>query len=517
MPLSTSRRGGPAGGSSRLLVVLALLGAALIGIAPAALSLAETIVVFAVCGGALALLLLRGALGASSGRAGELATTAGAIWGQVRGTTDRDLRVQRALFYLGALTVTEATWRPALGLTIAEIFFIGSFAGCAFAVLRGHRVARVPAALVAGVAIFAFGGAISSLGASGPGDSGTEVLHAVYVMLLWAWTGAMVLRSRRQLLVAVTLWTVSAAVSGFASITQVFGIEAIAGALEGNRATGFTDHPNDLGGAASVALVPALMLATRWAPGTRSVGRALRWLVVALIATGMALSASVAAMAGALVAIVFWLSSPAVRASTRVAIVAALGVTLVAAVAVTGGAVTSPTERIEQVTSPSGTDPLSGSGEERIEIVRTVWPQIAEDPLIGAGLDPPDTVVTVLSGGRTTPYQVHGAPLAAWYGAGIFGLLGILVVFGALLAAGWRALLAAPTDDDRLIGWALLAAFAAFLVYAMTAPLFFQQYGWFAAVALVAWSTGSEAMARDPAPAWPQPATGLPAPQPSAR
>ncbi len=516
MPLSTSRRGGPAGGSSWVLVVLALLGAGLLGVAPALLSPAETIVVFAVCGGALALLLIRGALGAS-GRPAELGATAGALWEQARGPADRDLRVQRWLFCLGALTVTESTWRPALGLTIAEIFFIASFAGCAFAVLRGHQVARVPAALVAGVAIFAFGGAISSFGAQLPADSGTEVLHGVYVMLLWTWTGAMVLRTRRQLLLAVTLWTVSAAVSGLASITQVVGIEAIAGALEGNRATGFSDHPNDLGGAASVALVPALMLATRWAPGTNSAGRALRWLVVALIATGVALSASVAGMAGALLAIVVWISSPAVRASARVAIVAALAITLVVAVAVTGGAVTSPTERIEQVTSTSGTDPAAGSGEERIEIVRTVWPRIAEDPLIGAGLDTPDTVVTVLSGGRTTPYQVHGAPLAAWYGAGIFGVLGILIVFVAVLAAGWRALVAAPGADDRLIGWALLAAFGSFVVYAMTAPLFFQQYGWFAAVVLVAWSAGSEAVARDRSPAWSRRPAGLPVAPASAR
>jgi hypothetical protein len=232
----------------------------------------------------------------------------------------------------------------------------------------------------------------------------------------------------------------------------------------------------------------------------------------------MALSASVAGMAGALIAICVWLSSPAVRAAARVAVVVGLAVILVGAVAVTGGSVTSPTERIEQVTSPSGTNPEAGSGEARIEIVRTVWPRISQDPLIGAGLDTPDTVVTVLSAGRTKPYQVHGAPIAAWYGAGIFGLLGILIVFVALFATGWRALLVASGDDDRLIGWSLLAAFGAFVVYAMTAPLFFQEYGWFAAVALVAWSTGSEAVARDPSPAtWPRRGAALVTPQLSAR
>lgn len=477
----------------------------LLGVAPAVLSVGGTVILLVACGGVLALLLLRVAFGGASGRTGRLTASAMTVWGQARGPADRDLRIQRGLFYLGSLTVTEATWRPALGLTIAELLFIASFAGCAFAVLRGHQVARVPAALVVGVAIFAFGGAISSLNAQSPASSGTEVLHAVYVMLLWIWTGAMVLRTRQQLLFAVSLWTLSMALSGFAAIAQVMGVESIAGALEGNRATGFTDHPNDLGAAASVALVPALMLATRPGGGA-SIARTMRWLVVALIASAIALSASVAAMAGALVATVVWLSSPAVRAPTRVAIVGGLAICLVGAVTITGGAVTSPTERLRQVTSPFGANSASGSGEERLAIVRTAWPRISQDPVIGAGLDTPDTVVTVLSGGRTTPYQVHGAPLAAWYEAGIFGVIGILVAFGALFYAGWRALVAAPAADDQLVGWALLAAFGAFFVYAMTAPLFFQQFGWFAAVILVAWTRAVPASdaRRAPAPARPR-------------
>jgi len=384
---------------------------------------------------------------------------------------------------------------------LSEILFIASFAGCVFAVLRGERVARVPAALVVGVLVFAFGAAISSASARSPGDSLAEALHAVYVMLLWAWTGAMVLRSRRQLLVAITLWTVSAAANGVGALTQVAGIDSIAGALEENRATGFADHANDLGAATGVALVPALMLATRWRAKETSPARFGRWVVVALIAIGAALSASVAGMAGALVAILVWLSSPSVRAGTRVAIVAALAVALLGAAVVGGGSVTSPAERLQQVTSTPGLQPAAGSGQERLDIARTAWPRISADPLVGAGLDTPDTVVTVFSAGRAVPYQVHGALLAAWYGAGIFGLIGILIVFGAVFAAGWRGLTREASDDGRLIGWALLAAFAAFLVYAMTAPLFFQQYGWFAAVMLVAWSVGSGALARRPAPA----------------
>ncbi len=339
---------------------------------------------------------------------------------------------------------------------------------------------------MAGVCIFAFGAAISSVSAASPTESGTEVLHAVYVMLLWVWTGAMVLRNRPQIMIAVTLWAISTAVSGFGALTQVFGIEALAGEMEGSRATGFTVHPNDLGGACAIALVPALLLATRWVPGRAPIIRALNWVVVALVAVGLVLSGSMAALLAGFVGIVVWLSSPFVRAPGRVAVVAAMAVTLLV-VAIAGGRITTPLERLEQVTSPAGSGPVAGSGEERLEITKRAWPTIRENPIIGQGVDPAGTVVTILSGGRPVVYQVHGAPVAAWYEAGIFGLIGVLIVFAALVATGWRALSTAASDDELLIGLALFAACVAFLIFALTTPFVLQQYGWFSAVMLVAW------------------------------
>jgi hypothetical protein len=50
--------------------------------------------------------------------------------------------------------------------------------------------------------------------------------------------------------------------------------------------------------------------------------------------------------------------------------------------------------------------------------------------------------------------------------------------------------------DDLLIGWALLAAWVAFVVYALTVPFLFQQFGWFSGVVLVAWGLRREAVAR---------------------
>lgn len=488
-----SGSGGPPA-SAAALVILTLVGSALAGFAAVALPLAETLVVCVAGMAVLGAIFLRRALRGVSSPTGverireEIGEPVG-VEGVVR--EPWDLRFSRMLFYLGTALVAEAAWRPALGLTVSELLFISAFGGCLFVALRGHPVASLPLSLTVGVFLFVFGGTLSSISAASPSESGTEVLHAIYVMLLWAWTGVMVLRSRRQILVAMTLWVVSAAVGGLGAITQVFGVDALTGPLEGNRATGFAQHPNDLGGATAVALVPALFLATRSAFGQAPWTRTLQWTLVGLVATGLVLSASVAGMAAALVGIIFWLSSPSVRASGRVAVVAALAAILVIG-SLAGGRVTSPTERLEQVTSRLGTRPGTGSGEERVSIVKRAWPRIKEDPLIGTGLDATGTVVTITSGGQTRPYQAHGAPLAAWYEAGIFGLVGILVVFGALARAGWRALAGTESDTDLLLGWALLGALAAFAVYALTAPLFFQQYGWLAAVMLLAWRSRRE-------------------------
>ena len=121
----------------------------------------------------------------------------------------------------------------------------------------------------------------------------------------------------------------------------------LGGALEGSRAIGLTDHPNDLGAACAIALVPALMLATSRLPGRSGRLGPIRWCLLAFTAIGVILSASVGAMFAGLIAILIWLLAPAVRAPGRVAVVAALAVSL-AGLTLAGGAVTSPTKRVEE-------------------------------------------------------------------------------------------------------------------------------------------------------------------------
>jgi hypothetical protein len=206
-----------------------------------------------------------------------------------------------------------------------------------------------------------------------------------------------------------------------------------------------------------------------------------------LIAAAIIASGSVAAMAAGLISAAVWIVSPSTRGLARVAVLAGLIGALVAST-VLSNQVTSPARRIAQVVGSPTTNPDAGSGQARIAVIEAAWPRIAHDPLIGTGLGNTNLVVNVITGGVNQTEQVHGAPLAAWYEAGILGLVGLLLVFGALAVTGWRASVSVARDADRLLGWTLVASFAAFTVYALTAPLFFQQYGWLAATLVTAWA-----------------------------
>lgn len=473
--------------------------AVLLGLAAGALPLAGTVALGVLGLGLLAALRFRSSLRSRPSSTRPQLRTGKFEGGEIGRFTDeadtrasdRILRIPRLLFYLGSLTLTEASWRPAAGLTVSEIFFLLALGATGIAFLAGRPGARVPQGLIIGVAIFALGGAISSIGSESTTSSVSQTLQGIYVMLLWVWTGATVLRTRQQVVVALSCWTFSSALNGFAALLQVMDISWLGGALEGSRATGLTDHPNDLGAACAIALVPALMLATTRLPGRSGRLGPVRWCLLAFTAIGVILSASVGAMFAGLIAILVWLLAPAVRAPGRLAVVAALAVSI-AGLTLAGGAVTSPTKRVEEVTR-NGVATDSGSGTIRLKIVRRAWPSIESNPIVGKGLDSSGSSVNVISHGTIVSYQVHGGPISVWYQAGIFGLVGVLIVVWTLLQGAWRTL-GAGDQTDMLIGLSIIAAFIAFLVNAMTSPFVLQQYGWFTAAMLIAWRLRREGL-----------------------
>jgi O-antigen ligase len=317
------------------------------------------------------------------------------------------------------------------------------------------------------------------------------------VLLLWPWVGLMVIRNRQHLVATFGFWATSAAINGVGALAQVAHVQLPGTVAEVGRYQGFTTNPNDLGGGATVALVPSLLFATR---GT-SPPALLRWLIVGLVVAALVLSGSVAALAAGVLALLVWLSSPAVRSSSRV-VVALAALCAVVVLAVASGRITSPAQRLTQVTS-AGT----GSAHDRLSVADAAWKRIRYQPFVGTGLDTPDTVVVIISQGLSGPFQVHGLPIAAWYETGIFGLAGMLGLLMFLAVFAWRTVRSSRSPDQQVISWALLAAFAAFLVELMTEPMVFETYDWIVAVLILAWgamlaaktAVGSERPESEPA------------------
>jgi hypothetical protein len=191
-------------------------------------------------------------------------------------------------------------------------------------------------------------------------------------------------------------------------------------------------------------------------------------------------------MAAAGGALLLWLSWPSTRTASNLAFVVAVFCALTA-IAIANPSGSSPVTRLAQVASPTAQS--GGSLQDRVTLAQQAWPRIRSDPIVGAGLDTGDSFLTIISHTSEAYYQLHGLPLAAWYQGGIFALLGLLGVLMAQAVLGWRGVRAAADPADAVLGLALLGAFLAFVVEAMTMPLVFQQYSWAAAALLFAWSS----------------------------
>jgi O-antigen ligase len=238
---------------------------------------------------------------------------------------------------------------------------------------------------------------------------------------------------------------------------------------------GLTQHVNDLGGLTAIALVPAVMLATR--PNLAQGWRALRIVVMGLVVAGLILSGSVTGFVSAAVGLALWF----LFLGRRGRILLALGVVAVVAVAVAGLQLTShgrsPLQRLEQVTATNGSE--AGTFATRIALDEQAIQVVEHNPLVGVGLDAADARDRIGN-------FAHNMLLGAWMGAGLLGIFGIVLALAAVASVGLRAVRAASDQEERILARALAIAFVVFLVFGMAVPLLYQRYAWMPAALLVA-------------------------------
>jgi O-antigen ligase len=390
------------------------------------------------------------------------------------------LKLARYAFYVGAASIGILTYRPALALSASDWFFFLAF-GLTGLVLLTYGLERdylIPSSITVGVALFAAGGIISSFHALATLQSISIVLRLLYLTIVWFWLATVLLQTRRHVEHAALAWIASAALSSVGAILQfAYGDVIPGGTVAFGRMTGFTEHFNVLGGLAATSIVPALMFSV---DGSRRWYRITGTACTALIAAGLLLSGSVGGLLAATVGVLFWLTIRGVTARTFVSLVAVglAGLVLMSATGSTNSP--DPLQRIRRVTSVEEQQTgRGGTVYTRVEGYHAAWDHITRNPLVGVGLDDPSSVEIL------GPELVHNMIIIPWFGAGILGLLGIVMITAGALVTGAQVARAA-TRDLRPLATALLAAVVTFVVFGMGEPILFVRYGWFPAMLLIA-------------------------------
>jgi O-antigen/teichoic acid export membrane protein/O-antigen ligase len=396
-----------------------------------------------------------------------------------------DLRLPRAIYYLGLLLLALLTVRASGQVTFSDLLFLLSMmlAISDLIILRRNVALAIPLLLLGGMAIFTIGGLLSSLESYAAFKSVATVARLIFLTVFWFWLGTIVLSRREHVVTAIALWVTSAAICGAGAVAQLLAGEVIPNTHTFyGRGTGFTAHPNDLGGLCAIAFVPAVMLSVR--QGLSLSRRVLAYIGLLVVMAGLVLSGSVGAMIAALVAIFVWFALQ--RTSGRsllpflVMVAALLALTTVQSIR----GDPTPLARFQHVTEPSPGEAGAGSLESRIDTYRVAATAIKRDPFVGVGLDL--VSVTKPFGVVSYQYDVHNLVIGTWYKAGLFGLIGMLMAVIAVLRAGWTAVLDSRTDSEELVGAALLSSFVAFVAFAMSAPVLFSRYGWIPAALILA-------------------------------
>jgi O-antigen/teichoic acid export membrane protein len=400
--------------------------------------------------------------------------------------SDAEFRLSRRLYYLGLVLLALLSFRLVGQVTYSDILFLISFLlACAELVVARRRVPMmVPFLLLLGMALFSFGGLLSTFYSSEALKSTAVIVRLIFLTVLWFWLGTVVLNRREHITKASTLWVGSAAICGGAAALQVLLGDVIpwSGAVQFGRATGFTTHPNELGGLTAIAFVPALMLAARH--GIAAPQRLLSYVLLLLVGAGLILSGSVGALVAAAAATFVWFAFQKTSVQS-ILVFTAIGLSAIAVVTVQAmrGAPT-PLERFDMVTSSSTAGGGSGSLDSRIETYRVAAAEIKEHPFVGVGLDL--VSVTKPFGIVSYEYDVHNLIVGTWYKAGLFGLAGMLLALIAVIRTGWITVLQSKSEPEQMTAVALMSSVVAFVAFAMSEPVLFSRYGWISAALLLA-------------------------------
>jgi O-antigen ligase len=363
------------------------------------------------------------------------------------------------LLFLGIFLIPFTNIRGG-GVQISDLVFVLAIIVLAFS-KQLPTVEPMPVSWQVAVVLVVIGGIVACVVALDLILSVLVLARMIFVLMFWPYLIRHVLTTRRLKHMAMYAFVLGCAASGFAEILQKLHIYPLPDAA-GGRAVGFTIQPDELGAILALGLVFAIGLAMELGFGRRRH----RLISVMLIVFGLLLSASVSAILAALAAVFVLLVLR--RVNLRKVIT---GVVVIVAIYVASIGLLGATNPIGRFQSTVGNSSSVNTGTLRVSTYKAAWHGIAEDPLVGHGLDQVSGAVyfDIYSG---AVYAPHNFILILWYQGGFLFLLGSLM---AVFVALWRVFRLRRRDPT---GDIIFAGGVASLAYAQTAPVIFQTYFW---------------------------------------
>ena len=477
-------------------------------------------------------------------------------------------RSSKLLFYLGILLIAQTAWRPALSFTLSDWVFLAAVLSFLPVILMHEKIeVPIPIPVLIGLGLILVGGLLSTPGAQWPLSSLFCLIKMLYLIGIWFSVGIMLFRQTEDVQTGMMFWAVSAAVTSAAAAAQLIWGDIIPGTSPGwGRMTGLAEHPNDLGGITSIALVPALCMAT--IEGQRTWHTWSFWCMACLILSGLIWSGSISGILAASVALFIWIVLRKGGLKHLVLLVIGSGAIVGLVHLISTAQVEEPKPMVAKIESPTNNkvEPerarsegpkikksmpvetkveVAKPDETKVEEVKPesiksekaqtesamtekekaekalnergkayrvkrdeppmlfarllqlkektvgfatvqsrfkhyqqTWESISQNFFVGVGIG-------YWNGRFETGQLVHNLFLNSLYEGGLFTLLGILILLGAIAKCGID-IIQSPVWPIRLMGISLFSAFCAFLVIGMAQPIYYKRFQWFPALLLLA-------------------------------
>jgi hypothetical protein len=384
----------------------------------------------------------------------------------------------RLFFYVGLLLVALTDWRlPGDVAGIADPFLFVSLICAVFLTIRGQSFnIAVFKFHTLGVALLAAGMVISILWQPREGlQNLISFGKLMFVTTLLIFTCVVIIKHRRQLILALGCWVTSAVVTSIVAVLHTLYGESLFGIDSPGkmRMGGLTGNPNHLGYTAGLAIVGAASLAAR----ASGLGRVPWLFAIVGCVSGVMVSVSRTGATVALGSLAVWFALHfrlKREATLLLGAVAVLTCLCAGYLFVTAAGGLSLADRMTNMADPSADLAIKG----RLDQYGLVIDLVMQQPFVGVGFGDDSLDGDV----------VHNMVLRVVYAGGLLSGFGLILILGDLLFKGVTNYGNAGSYEMKVVALCLLAGVIGLILGGMTEPVLYQRQVWIpAALTMALW------------------------------